>query len=519
MPGASAAGGREPRLVTAGAAALGNPRRRVRLLAPASPASSLVIVRFQVGEDVERSLVKLNQKLQANFDRIPPGVSPPLIKPRSIDDVPILALTFHSQALRPPDAAPARGAGRRRDQARARGRGDHAHRRRAAAGARAARSAALAARGARRRRRRADAGPGQPAERRRRAHRPTTARSSSQTGAFFTQRRRRGRGGGRRLRGQPGLPARRRQRSSDGAEEPTQYVLFGTRRGRAGDADEEPAVTLVVAKRAGHATPSPSREAVLAQVERAQGHARSRATSTVSITRHYGDTAAEKSNELLLHMAIAVVGVSLLDPVHARLARVGRGGDRHPVDAGAHAPGLLSAGYTLNRITLFALIFSIGILVDDAIVVVENIVRHRDLPKNEAGSLRTIAVEAVDEVGNPTILATLAVIAAILPMAFVGGLMGPYMRPIPVGAIAAMVFSLLVAFVVTPWAAVRLLRSARRRGRRARSRAARGSRHARVPLAHGAARRPLASGAGRSWLGSRLLLVGAMALVGSAGCR
>ena len=116
-------------------------------------------------------------------------------------------------------------------------------------------------------------------------------------------------------------------------------------------------------------------------------------------------------------------------------------------------------GYTLNRITLFALIFSIGILVDDAIVVVENIAAPRLAPHGRADGDR---VRAVDEVGNPTILATFAVIAAILPMAFVGGLMGPYMRPIPVGASAAMVFSLVVAFVVTPWAAVRLLGAARR---------------------------------------------------------
>ncbi len=115
-------------------------------------------------------------------------------------------------------------------------------------------------------------------------------------------------------------------------------------------------------------------------------------------------------------------------------------------------------GYTLNRITLFALIFSIGILVDDAIVVVENMARHYRLPENRGRPLAEIAVEAVDEVGNPTILATLAVIAAILPMAFVSGLMGPYMRPIPIGASAAMVFSLLVAFIVTPWASLRLLK-------------------------------------------------------------
>jgi multidrug efflux pump subunit AcrB len=115
-------------------------------------------------------------------------------------------------------------------------------------------------------------------------------------------------------------------------------------------------------------------------------------------------------------------------------------------------------GYTLNRVTLFALIFSIGILVDDAIVVVENIVRHLRLPESRARSLTEVVVEAVDEVGNPTILATFAVICAVLPMAFVRGLTGPYMRPIPVGASAAMLFSLSVAFVVPPWAALRLLR-------------------------------------------------------------
>ncbi|HEY7574484.1 MAG TPA: efflux RND transporter permease subunit, partial [Thermoanaerobaculia bacterium] len=116
-------------------------------------------------------------------------------------------------------------------------------------------------------------------------------------------------------------------------------------------------------------------------------------------------------------------------------------------------------GYSLNRITLFALIFSIGILVDDAIVVVENIVRHRRLPGARDRSLAAIAVEATDEVGNPTILATFAVIAAIVPMGFVGGLMGPYMRPIPIGASSAMLFSLLVAFTVSPWAARLLFRS------------------------------------------------------------
>jgi multidrug efflux pump subunit AcrB len=184
----------------------------------------------------------------------------------------------------------------------------------------------------------------------------------------------------------------------------------------------------------------------------------------VSVTRHYGASAAEKSDELLFHMAIAVVGVSLL--VLFML------GWRESAVIAVAIPSTLSLmlmlfhllGYTLNRVTLFALIFSIGILVDDAIVVVENIVRHRDLDGAGRFSLREIVVRAVAEVGNPTVLATLTVIASILPMAFVGGLSGPYLRPIPVGASAAMAFSLLIAFAVTPWAAARLLGARRRTG-------------------------------------------------------
>jgi multidrug efflux pump subunit AcrB len=180
----------------------------------------------------------------------------------------------------------------------------------------------------------------------------------------------------------------------------------------------------------------------------------------LTITRDYGETAAEKSNELLWHMFLAVLSVSaliwlVLGRREAAVVLIAI-----PVTLALTLFMFFLYGYTLNRITLFALIFSIGILVDDAIVVVENIVRHARLSTGESNGFAAVALRAVDEVGNPTILATLAVVAAILPMAFVGGLMGPYMRPIPVGASAAMLFSLVVAFVVTPWAAVRLLKPA-----------------------------------------------------------
>jgi multidrug efflux pump subunit AcrB len=178
----------------------------------------------------------------------------------------------------------------------------------------------------------------------------------------------------------------------------------------------------------------------------------------MTVTRDYGDTAKEKSNELLWHMLIAVISVSVLIAITLGLRESLIVFIAIPVTLALTLTVFYLYGYTLNRITLFALIFSIGILVDDAIVVVENIVRHWRMTANQGRPPFEVAVEAVDEVGNPTILATLAVVAAILPMAFVGGLMGPYMRPIPIGASAAMVFSLLVAFIVTPWAAVRILK-------------------------------------------------------------
>ncbi|MGE3705091.1 MAG: efflux RND transporter permease subunit [Vicinamibacterales bacterium] len=237
-------------------------------------------------------------------------------------------------------------------------------------------------------------------------------------------------------------------RVSDDGAEPTAYVQHHPARGRA-----YPAVTLSIAKRKGTNAITLT-QAVEHKLETVRGYLLP-SDLQVTVTRDYGETAAHKSNELLYHMFLAIVSVSAL--IWFTLGR------RESAVVLTAIPVTLALtlfvfylyGYTLNRITLFALIFSIGILVDDAIVVVENIVRHARLSRR--ASLEEVAVRAVDEVGNPTILATLTVIAAILPMAFVGGLMGPYMRPIPVGATAAMLFSLVVAFVVTPWAAVRLL--------------------------------------------------------------
>jgi multidrug efflux pump subunit AcrB len=419
------------------------------LYATSSPGQALVIVRFVVGTDIEAALVRLNQKLQANFDRIPPGVAPPLVKPRTIDDVPVLALTLHSAVH---DHLTLRRLAAQLDDA-VKSIPQIAETTLIGGTRRTVRvqpdPAALAARGL------TVAGLVPALEQ---ANRGLQAGSRPfantevllETGGFLRDA---AEVGAVVVGVHAGRPVHLREVAAilDGAEEPADYVLHGTR-----DGALEAAVTLSVAKRPG-ANAIDVVNAVLAKVATQRG-ALLPAEVTLTVTRDYGHTAAEKSNELLLHMGIAVFGVALLILFFL--------GWRESLVVLLAIPSTLALtllvfylyGYTLNRITLFALIFSIGILVDDAIVVVENIVRHVRLPGADKKPLREIALAAVAEVGNPTILATWAVIAAILPMAFVGGLMGPYMRPIPVGSTAAMIFSLVIAFTITPWAAIRVLR-------------------------------------------------------------
>lgn len=236
----------------------------------------------------------------------------------------------------------------------------------------------------------------------------------------------------------------------DGSEERTRAsVLLDKSRG----GDPEKAVSIVFAKRKG------TNVVALASqlLERAQQF-KTNLPPDVFMTevRNYGSTAADKSNELIEHLLLATFSVSVLIAIvmGARAALVVA--TAIPVTLALTLAIYYFMGYTLNRVTLFALIFSIGILVDDAIVVVENIERH--LKSDHKQGLIKATLTAVSEVGNPTILATFTVIAAILPMAFVRGLMGPYMKPIPIGASLAMILSLFVAFIVTPWAAVKLLK-------------------------------------------------------------
>jgi multidrug efflux pump subunit AcrB len=416
-----------------------------------SEGRSLVIVRFLVGEDEERALVRLHQKLMANPGALPEDASAPVVQVRSIDDVPVMALTLWGEGYDDvvlrllaaqlqetlkeiPDVSAITVIGGRPRQISVE-----------------LDPPALAARGL------------DPLDVRR-----SLLATDARSGDVHLV------GGNEAIRVESGdwvdsaaalgqvvvghaatAPVRLSEVASvvDGGGEPTSYVAQHTADGRS-----YPAVTLSIAKRKG-TNATGLTEAVRRKVDTVRGVLLPDDLQ-ISVTRDYGATAEHKSNELLWHMVLAVVSVSVLIWLVLGLRESVVVLTAIPVTLALPLFVFYLYGYTLNRITLFALIFSIGILVDDAIVVVENIVRHARLAGNP-DRIERVALRAVAEVGNPTILATLAVIAAILPMAFVGGLMGPYMRPIPVGASAAMVFSLVVAFVVTPWAAVRILRGAR----------------------------------------------------------
>ncbi len=225
-------------------------------------------------------------------------------------------------------------------------------------------------------------------------------------------------------------------------------------RGPKGEMQKRPAVSLAIAKRKG-ANAVVMGEEILHRLDIVKGRIIPDDLE-VSVTRNYGETASEKANELLFHLALATLSIVALIVFLV--------GWREGVVVFVIIPTTIlltmfaswMMGYTINRVSLFALIFSIGILVDDAIVVVENIVRHWQM-RGERGLTET-AIEAVDEVGNPTIVATLTIVAALLPMLFVSGLMGPYMSPIPANASLAMVFSFFVAMTITPWLLMKIAR-------------------------------------------------------------
>jgi multidrug efflux pump subunit AcrB len=408
-----------------------------------------LILRFKVGFDPDQALTRVRTRLDEVASALPPGARVISVSPRAIDDVPVLALTLTSRDstmdqgdVRRVAAELAAELRKAPGVARVRLLGGEPRAvqvapdpaRMSAAGvtvdvlARTLEGAGLSL----------PAGDVVGANLRTELRAESPLASAAEVGALL-------------LPASGGRPVRLADVATvtDGPGERTNYVFLGE-----GGGAMRPAVTVEVAKRPGvnatdlvrflHGRVAELRPALLAGTE-------------VTTTRDYGETAKKKSDDLMFHLLLATLSVIAL--IALALGR------REAVVVAIAIPVTLALtlflyrflGYTLNRVTLFALIFSIGILVDDAIVVVENITRHFAMKDGRDTDERV--VEAVDEVGNPTVLATVAVIAAILPLAFVGGLMGPYMKPIPIGASLAMLFSLAVAFMVSPWAARRVLKA------------------------------------------------------------
>jgi multidrug efflux pump subunit AcrB len=420
------------------------------LYSASRPGAALITVRFHVNEPLEPSLVKVHQELAAHPELLPATAMRPIVRALTIDDVPFLTLTLHAA-----DALPAGELRKLADEV-ARELAD------------VPRTASVRVVGGARRTMRIEPDPDRLRALSVSIGEITQAVGAAQAqlpaGALVDQGRRvevEAAGFLRSAAELAGVVVAVRDgrplyledvaRVTDGPE-PEPAVVLMAEKGKPGF---EQAASITLAKRPGtNATELADR--VLEKVEVLRGRLLPDAVQ-VTVTRNYGETAGDKSTELIEHLLIATLSVIAL----ILLAM----GWRSAVVVGVAVPVTLALtllltylnGYTLNRVTLFALIFSIGILVDDAIVVVENIHRHLHLPGPKRSFARVV-LDAVDEVGNPTILATFAVIAAILPMAMVRGLMGPYMRPIPVGASVAMIFSLLIAFVVSPWAAMIVFR-------------------------------------------------------------
>lgn len=414
------------------------------------PHQSLVTVRFKVGEPVEPSLVKIHHKLQEIKADLPPIAQNFQIRSLSIDDVPFLILTFHSSTLshyelRSAIAPLARELSSTPDLSR------------------------VELLGGQKRTFRVIVDPQKLAQ-----HGLTlneVAQSLKANDALSPTGKNWGSSQvldvevGSRLsrtseidniaiaqKGGKTLHIHDVAEIQDGPEALTRASVL-LEKNPTEKSQPNNAVSIVFAKRKG------TNVVILAKeiLERAEVFKKSLPPNIqFSILRNYGETAAEKSKELIEHLLLATLSVSLLIALAMGIRSSLVVAIAIPVTLALTIAIYYFMGYTLNRVTLFALIFSIGILVDDAIVVVENIERHLHLDRKSG--ILAATLKGVSEVGNPTILATFTVIAAILPMAFVRGLMGPYMKPIPVGASLAMLLSLFVAFIVTPWAAVRLLK-------------------------------------------------------------
>jgi len=433
----------------------------------------LLTVRYKVGEDMERSLVKLYAMLLRHADRMPPGLAMPLVKTVTIDDVPFftVALTGSDPGT---DASTAAGTDPGTDADTDAGANvgtdvGAAELRRIAEELRPTLEAIPDVRdisviGGSPREIRVALSPGRLA----RYHLDPAGVAARIRAANVQVDAGRYTSGDSVVRVVSGLFLRSAAdvagvvldvydgrlvqvgdvaEVTDGPAETSTYTWYG----RPG-AQLTPMVTLAIAKRPGADATRVGRR-LEQTLERARGRILPSGVSAV-VTRNYGETARDKVQTLKLHLLVAILAVGLV----VTLAMGWRGGlvvmTAVPITFSLTLFVYHLFGYTLNRVTLFALIFVTGIVVDDSIIIAENMERHfamRDRP------LRVAARAAVDEVGNPTILATLTVIAAVLPMLFVSGLMGPYMSPMPIGASLAMTFSLMVALVVAPWLAYRLM--------------------------------------------------------------
>lgn len=414
----------------------------------------MIIVQYYVGEDIERSYVKLYDELLKNMDLLPEGVMPPLIKSRSINDVPILGLTLWSENYddfqlhqlaqeisteikQIKDISKVSEIGGRHRQLKV------------------------------------------VLDKTKMAQNGVDAleimqmikanNAQSQSGSFVKNDTEYLLTAGEFLSSKEDvenliigvkdqMPIYLKQVAEvfDGPETAKNYISFGFgnyNEAQADFPDEYPAVTLAVAKIEGAGAMDLS-EKVLEKVDRLKENLIP-ADVHVEVTRDYGETASEKVNELLGHLLIAIIAVTIL----VTLAMGWRGGlvvfFSVPLTFALTLFSYYILGYTLNRITLFALVFVVGIVVDDSIIVAENMHRHF---KNRKLSFREAAIYSINEVGNPTILATFTVIAAVLPMAFVSGMMGPYMSPMPIGASIAMLLSLFIALTITPYLGYHLLR-------------------------------------------------------------
>ncbi len=416
---------------------------------------AMIIVQYYVGEDIERSYVKLYDKLLGSMDQLPEGATQPMIKSRTIDDVPILGLTLWSDAYsdyqvrqvaeelgnelkKIQNISTVRETGGRprtlrvlldKEKMAGTGMDPLGVMQMLQAGNAAMQSGGYVE---------GDA-----------EYLITTGdflRTKEDVEQLIVG-----------MHGQAPVYLGQIATVTDGPGSPKNYVAFGYGKHNeqhAGHPSEYPAVTLSVAKVQG-ADAMHLAEQVTAKLDLLK-HGLIPADMHVEVTRNYGATASEKVNELLGHLLIAIIAVTVL----VTLAMGWRGGLvvflSVPLTFALTLFSYYILGYTLNRITLFALVFVVGIVVDDSIIIAENMHRHfksRRLPFRDA------AIYAINEVGNPTILATFTVIAAILPMAFVSGMMGPYMSPMPIGASIAMLLSLVVALTITPYLGYHLLRT------------------------------------------------------------